>query len=734
LQRNEKALPSGGAFVFAVFFEGFNGITPCLSNSSVACRPNFKTTAMRRQLLAALLLLQGIAGFAQAGKDGAETIATTNVIFNRYAVLSATASAGANTITVGAIADLSAAAIAGAANNPYAATALAYGDMIMIIKMQGATMNTTNTSSYGAISSYNNTGVYELRLVRGVTGNTITLCNPLVNTFTVGGRERVQVVRIPRITTLTINSGASLTGNAWNGTTGGVVAVEANGAITVNGTITATGLGFRGGALENNSTLPGNTNFISTLATDGAEKGESIIGNGTDYDALGGRYNRGAPANGGGGGNAHNAGGGGGANGGVVASWTGNGNPASGFSSAWDLEGASFSTSTSSGGGRGGYTYGSTDQNALTTGPGNTAWSGDNRLNAGGIGGRPMAYSVNTLFLGGGGGAGDANNNVGTGGGNGGGIVFLLGTSTLSGTGSIVSNGIAAANTTAGNNDAPGGGGGGGAIRLNISGAISGIVVNATGGAGGSQGAITGESEGPGGGGGGGFVSVTGTPGITISVAGGANGTTSSTALTEFPPNGATRGGAGSSLNNQTFVAGPALTCFALPATLVRFSVTRSGQQPLINWTTELETELLVYIIEVSEDGNTWLAVANQQPRNVSGRSEYAVTLQGTVSGSYFRLKMVDRDGSFRYSEIKQLTARQTSINAYVNGNRLVVEGLPSGSREAQVYLSNGQLVRRSSGLSQPRVQLEIASLKPGIYLLVIEAGGSTEKIRFRKN
>src|SRR5678815_5066724 len=97
--------------------------------------------------------------FSQASKDGAETISTTGVIFNRYDLLASSAAAGATTITVTNIANLAASPIP--ANNPYATTALAYGDLLMIIKMQGATINTTNTSSYGSITAYNNTGVYE---------------------------------------------------------------------------------------------------------------------------------------------------------------------------------------------------------------------------------------------------------------------------------------------------------------------------------------------------------------------------------------------------------------------------------------------------------------------------------------------------------------------------------------------------------------------------------------------
>jgi PKD repeat protein len=78
--------------------------------------------------------------------------------------------------------------------------------------------------------------------------------------------------------------------------------------------------------------------------------------------------------------------------------------------------------------------------------------------------------------------------------------------------------------------------------------------LNANGGNGGSQSILFFhlEAEGPGGGGGGGYIAVSnGSP--TRNTNGGNNGTTNSTLLTEFPPNGATRGGPG--INNGSLNA-----------------------------------------------------------------------------------------------------------------------------------------------------------------------------------
>ncbi len=493
----------------------------------------------------AAVLLGAQVARAQTGKNGNVTLTAATTIVNEYTALTADAAAGSATLTV-ASNNLN-------TNNRFAA-ALAPGDLVMIIQMQGATIDASDAASYGAVTAYNNAGRNEVAEVQAISGTTgITLACNLKYNYSAAGRA--QVVRLPRYATLTLNAGATLTGAAWNGTVGGVVAAEVQNGTTINGTVSATGLGFRGGAIDNSSADAGTiiTGYRGTDATFGAEKGESIVGYQADYDNLNGRYGRGAAANGGGGGNSHNAGGGGGANVGT-GTWTGTGNPDRGtnnaYDPAWNLEGTNFALSTSSGGGRGGYTYSTADRDALTVAPGNTTWGGNYRQNVGGFGGRPLDQR-GRLYLGGGGGAGDGNNSGATAGGNGGGLIYLLVGGAVGGSGTLVANGTTGfrgTNTlTSTTQDAAGGGGGGGTIVLSVSGTITGVTATAQGGTGGSQAGGNGEAEGPGGGGGGGLVVYTNPNGTTLTAqaAGAASGTTTSSQVSEFPLNGGTRGGTG---------------------------------------------------------------------------------------------------------------------------------------------------------------------------------------------
>lgn len=573
---------------------------------------------------------------AQRAKQGSYTVTAANTQLNAYTAVTANAAAGATSVTVAA----------NALTNSFFTTSLAAGDLVMIIQMQGATMDVdvTATASWGGhyttpnghlldwgsyqdlwgnVTAYNNAGKYELREVRSISGSTvINFTCGLQNSYTSTGH--VQVVRVPRLQNLTLNASTSIVPALWDGTVGGVVALEVLGTLTFNtgSKIMATGYGFRGGACDllTAGSPPGSAANVgycaSDAATEGAEKGEGIGGFYTEYDALYSRYCKSAPANGGGGGGNHNAGGGGGSNIGTGA-YTGKGNP-QGYAAIWNIELAGFATSTSSGGGRGGYSYATSNQNEASVGPNNTAWSGDYRRAEGGLGGHPLTYDATRVFMGGGGGAGDANSSPtqGGAGGRGGGIVYLTVYGTVTGTGTMESNGAVgqnanpagqtatSASSTKYGNDGAGGAGGGGAIVIANGTALPNtLTLAANGGTGGNQVISFGsfstpamESDGPGGGGAGGMIALTsGSPVQTVT--GGMNGTTNSTYVNTFPPNGATAGAAGTSGLTQSHFNLTSNGVTICPNTSTTLTATVTGTLPggaSINWyATQFGTTIL---------------------------------------------------------------------------------------------------------------------------------------------
>jgi gliding motility-associated-like protein len=569
---------------------------------------------MKKIYCVLVLCVACLSGIAQQGKDGAGVVNAAGTIVNSYTTLSADVSAGSLTMSV------------------TSATSLNAGDLIMVIQMQGATANVIpagapwfdpNSSvpgdtSYGRVLALNGAGNNELAEINSVAGTTLTFNCALKNSYTVSGKT--QIVKVPRYTSLSIGATGIITCPHWDRTLGygGVIAIEVHGNTTIasGGRIDASGLGFRGGALWNKTASAAGGGQWGCLYRDqGGNKGESIAGDTTLYGtAYNSKFSKGSIANGGGGGNSINAGGGGGANAGLPGLWTSNGNPdnsQAAYTTCWNLEYAGFATSTSSGGGRGGYTYSNDTDDPRTGGINNGNWgTSDNRRVQGGLAGRPIDYSTGSLlFLGGGGGCGDHENGFGGAAGDGGGIIYFASYGTVSGAGQIISAGATAANTntstSAPNNvrgrEGASGGGGGGAIVVNSTGLVSGITITASGGNGGNNAMVNQMvtaakmAYGPGGGGGGGYIGVPAGTTATINVAGGNNGIVIYTGGTNtcqiddiFPPNGATKGGAGQTNNITSFsIATTGATICAGNSAVITASI--NGTAPggtTLNWYT----------------------------------------------------------------------------------------------------------------------------------------------------
>jgi len=572
--------------------------------------------------LSTLFLFISSIAFSQRGKDLIGNISGT-VTVNQYTTLSANATANTPTISVASVASLN------------------VGDLILIIQMQGASVNVINggtvapwfdtqaaeptDTSFGRVTALNGAGNNELAEIKSIVGTTITLNCNLKNSYSVIGKT--QIVRVPRYTSLNINLNSTITCPHWDKVLGygGIIAIEVQGNTTIasTGKIDATGLGFRGGAFWHKPTSSsGSTRWGALYRDQGTNKGESIAGDTTDYAVWAAKFCKGSIANGGGGGNSINAGGGGGSNAGLTNRYYGGiGNidstTNSNYLQAWNFEAANlirWRANTNAGGGRGGYTYSNDSDNPLTTGVNVGSWgTSDNRRVEGGLGGRPLPYNNNELFLGGGGGSGDGEDEYQGAGGDGGGIIYFLSYGTISGAGQIVSNGAnglpSITNITrAGDGfavvgrDGGGGGGGGGAILINSVGAISTISISANGGNGGNQeminnGANTRMAYGPGGGGGGGFVNIPSGNSVTPTTTGGTNGIVryisgfnSCLIDDNFPPNGATKGGPGTSLTtvNPFYIATTGATICSGNTATITAALNGTAPNPItIEWFTD---------------------------------------------------------------------------------------------------------------------------------------------------
>jgi hypothetical protein len=383
------------------------------------------------------------------------------------------------------------------------------GDRVLLIQMQGATIDETNSAAFGDFTSMNDAGNYEFATICDIPNNTDIVVNGIQRTYSPSGN--IQLVHVPVYNDATITG--TLTAASWDGSTGGILAFECTGTLTMNNGIDLQGSGFRGGAVTTSSYscawFSSVADYHYDISTgEGAHKGEGIA-----LYISGKTGGRGAQANGGGGGNDHNSGGGGGSNAGT--------------------------------GGLGGERIRPSTFTCAGSAPG--------------VGGKLITYSNadDKIFLGGGGGAGHENNpSTATPGSNGGGIVIIK-ANAINGNGETIN--VQGESLQTSSADGAGGGGGGGTVLLDVSTYASSLIVHASGGDGGNVSNVgPSNCNGPGGGGGGGVLWVTqgSVPGnIAFTSNGGANGTTIATTQGNCTLNGAnnaTIGTGGTSVTGLT--------------------------------------------------------------------------------------------------------------------------------------------------------------------------------------
>lgn len=353
------------------------------------------------------------------------------------------------------------------------ATGFQVGMPVLVIQMQGAVVNQTNSSAFGSLDSLNGAGWYERNEILAITGNQITLRYALLHPYRTNGK--LQLVSIPTYQDAQVSG--TLTAQSWNGDTGGVLVFQVENRLQVTGLITVNGQGFRGGQGSNSVTDTCSSvlfgGFFNEFVTNldnwrGAQKGEGISPPIERKES-----GRGPLANGGGGGNDHKAGGGGGAH-----------HSDGGFGGRLEAIGACQGTYP-------------------------------------GIGGIGLIEDNTRLFLGGGGGGGHGNERQATDGGNGGGIIIIF-ANQITGNGFIQASGSAGGDTS--DRDAAGGGGAGGSIVLLAGNIIGNLQIEARGGRGGNTNSSDARCFGTGGGGSGGRIYASTGTGFIAQVNGGEPG------------------------------------------------------------------------------------------------------------------------------------------------------------------------------------------------------------------
>lgn len=553
-------------------------------------------------------------------------------------------------------------------------------EWVVLMQMQGNVIGTTtDVVGFGNLSSINATGIYEIRQIdshteSGGLPNTITLKNTPNFTYDICANCSIQIITFRKFGTTDYTTTGNMSALPWNGNVGGVLAFYVDGKLTLGHNLSADEAGFRGATTNagGSTGCTGSSNYRLATNVNHADKGESIYKSTNTLYAAG----RAKILNGGGGGNSHNAGGGGGGN----------------------------------------YTAG---------GDGGPGW--DNcSPSAGGIGGISLSgqITVGRIFMGGAGGAGEGNNGFSTSGKNGGGIILIkadeIETIACAGV-TISANGGSVPGT--GGNDGGGGGGAGGTIVFEVdTWSIGGgcpLTISANGGNGGNV--NTGATHGGGGGGGQGalfFSSASPTVNVTLETNSGDGGCNNNSS----PCNSQAAAGAGVDGSGIfDILTGP------LPIELMEFNAKKMDEDVHLTWITKSERNNSYFEIEKSSNGTDWISIATVAGAgNSSTLKSYQNWDFNPVYGiNYYRLKQVDFDGSFSYSEIRSVEFSATGSLIFPNPSEgtITISGIPQNLVSILIYDALGRIVYQYDNAQElQQLQLDLSFLPSGSYQILFKS------------
>ncbi|MGB1217697.1 MAG: T9SS type A sorting domain-containing protein, partial [Saprospiraceae bacterium] len=191
---------------------------------------------------------------------------------------------------------------------------------------------------------------------------------------------------------------------------------------------------------------------------------------------------------------------------------------------------------------------------------------------------------------------------------------------------------------------------------------------------------------------------------------------------------------------NQSFTF-DVLDC-ALPVELISFTGNKKGADVILNWNTTSEINNDYFVVEHSLNGDSFEKIGQV---NGSGNTTYEVNYDFThknprVGYNYYRLRQVDYDGSFEYSNVVRVRFDSKENSIYVrptvasNEVTLVLTQKFETQATLQVMDVAGRiLMTENMEMNVLEMTLSIEDLASGHYFVKVKGDNETYTTRFVK-
>jgi pectinesterase len=176
-----------------------------------------------------------------------------------------------------------------------------------------------------------------------------------------------------------------------------------------------------------------------------------------------------------------------------------------------------------------------------------------------------------------------------------------------------------------------------------------------------------------------------------------------------------------------------------LPVTLQSFTANAEATSVLLDWVTSNEVNAQSFVVEKSTNGNNFTAIGTVGANNKAGINTYHFSdVSALANLTYYRLKMVDKDGAFTYSKVVVINSQLTAkFIAYPNPTSNVITLVhPKVNTTANVKIIgvNGSVVfAKAITVGATQSLLDVSVLSPGNYTIIFDAENTHLKTLFLK-
>lgn len=168
----------------------------------------------------------------------------------------------------------------------------------------------------------------------------------------------------------------------------------------------------------------------------------------------------------------------------------------------------------------------------------------------------------------------------------------------------------------------------------------------------------------------------------------------------------------------------------SLPVNLLTFEAVKQIKKVLLQWTTDNELNSDKYIVERSADGITYASVGSVAAYNNGNKNNYSFTDLQPFSGlNFYRLRMTDKDGSFKNSPIRKVNFDNAGDDISVYPNPVVQDKVfiasSSNCSTAVLFDAAGKIIKTYT-LSGRSNTLDVVGIAKGTYQLKILTENAT--------